>query len=761
VGLYLAQFDSGGTDYIFGLGKGGGAGKFAKKSPATGSSFATTGLTAEFLTSATALSGAHYNNRHYLCNGEDLNVVALSDGTVRRMGMNPPQAAPTAVASTVAQAFQRTASADAAINYGAGVEGWLNTAALIEGTKVTDSGTFAYVTIGKADVYESAKEQTWTFGSYTAVDSRLEVSFRLTTGNVTNNPGDTVGSGGGHAGRFQTRIIVKFSINNGSSYTTIVNTVLDRSMQDVVTIQVPVANATYTGGTAIKVIASAQLLKKGDGHSFRVEEIRMAKGGAASNITTTTGFYYQVTEWDQEATQESGPSPVSAIVTMAANNLVTVTLPTAVQNTRSTHWKIYRTPDGGEAPLQSGFVAQIGIAQATWADSFVRPYNLQAPFTVEIIGVSGAGGTVYNPLHGVPPTCKQFWVHRGRLKGLPADSDRAVAYSEPGYPESWPVVNADNDYPLQEGDRLIAGVSLGDIEVMFCSTTVVVQNDSPSWTDGQFRATVKATLRGAPGAVSQDAIASFTAGGQSRVAWVSYQGIYVTDGHTAERISDDQDWSTFGSATSVLSTARLHWDKHRQCLVFAYDSDGGGNNDRFALIHMAPEHQKANGMPLWTGPHYGTIAAMASGMVSGVHKLWSMSHVAIVYEENNGTTDAASTYSSTQVPLIVKTGRLYGDALAQALGWRDWGAYKARLRHSAAGGSETVSVQWQTGRDSSGVTQTVTQTPSIVSQQANEFYVGIGGEWTEIQLTHTGSANWAILDLTADVQPMGRSGRVA
>jgi hypothetical protein len=147
--------------------------------------------------------------------------------------------------------------------------------------------------------------------------------------------------------------------------------------------------------------------------------------------------------------------------------------------------------------------------------------------------------------------------------------------------------------------------------------------------------------------------------------------------------------------------------------------------------------------------------------VSGIHRIWGGNFTGEIFVEDSGTTDVDQTYSSTQVPLILLTGRLYGDTLAPALSWRDWGAYKARLRHTAAGGAETVSVQWTTGRDGTGTTQVVTKTPSIVSQQANEFYVGLGGEWAEVQLTHTGAASWGILDLTADAQAMGRSGRVA
>lgn len=762
VGLYLAQFDSGGTDLLLSL----SGNVLRKATPGASGSWST--ISGEFTTAATAMSGAHVNNRHYLCNGQDLNVVLKSDGTTRRMGMNPPLEAPTASVSTATQVLTKP-TPQTANNYGAGVEGWLQLAKSVD-TGSDYVSTFGYVTIGKADNYSSAKEQDWFFGGITTTAHRLEVVYRLTTGSVGNNPGVNVGSGGSQGGRFRTQVIIKYTLTGGAPYTDLVNAIYETSMPDAITVQVPLANATYAGN-AIQVRASAQLLTKGDGHSLRIADVRIATGGAASNITTTTnaGLRYLVTEYDANDHHESANSPPSLDVALVANNLVTLTLPTAIQNSRATHWRIYRTPDGAvesttlskDVPLnQFGRIAEIPIGQGTWYDNFDQPYNVQAAFILALVPMSSGVGQIYVAFDAKPPNCRQFFVHRGRLIGI--TGDRALAYSEPAFPESWPSVNSDENFPLQEGDRLICGRSVGDTIIVFCGTTVVTMLDVASWTDGQFRSTVKQTLRGAPGIVGQDAACVFvTAGGAPMAAWVSYQGIYVTDGHTCERISDDRAWASDVTGAN-LSSAVLHWDRDRQCIVFAYDATAAGTNTRWALIHMAPEHRKANGQPKWTGPHYGLIASMASGMVSGTHRLWS-GHTTngIVYLENNGTTDASAAYSSTQVPLIVTTARLYGDSLGQALSWRDWAVYKANLRHTAAGGSETVSVAWTTGRDSSGVTQSVTKTPSIVSQRGDEFYVGLGGEWHEITLTHTGSASWAVLDMRMDAQAMGRSGRVA
>jgi hypothetical protein len=751
-GLYLAQFDSGGTDLLLGLTTVAAAGALYIKVPTLTGTWSA--IASAFTTAAAVnLSGVHYNNRHYLCNGQDINVVLESDGTTRTMGLQPPNVRPTTGVSTAAQVLVRAASGSLTNDY-APAENWQNVAGAV-GAADADAATFSYVTVNKADVTQTAKEQVWTFAANAAAGRRLEVIYRVTTGHIKNNPGEDIGSGGGKRGRFRVRAIITYSTDGVTYGNTLLNAVLRRSMNEVMTLQVPYA----PNSSNLLVKCSLQALAAGDPVQLQIADIRTATGGAAANITTTTGFYYAFTEYDSARNQESSGSPESAIVTMAAQNLVTLTLPSAGQNSRATHWRIYRTPDGGSVPSQLGRIAEIPIAQTAFSDAFDIAFDFQASHIIPLLPMQASSGQEYVALNDPPPQgCKQFFVHRGRIIGI---TGRALAYSEPGLPESWPAVNSDSDFALKEGDTLVVGVSLGDIIVAFCSQTVVTLLDVPSWTDGTFRTTHKSTLPNAPGCVGQDAVAVFTTGSGLLAAWVSPYGIYVTDGHTARRVSDDQAWTTILTQT-VLSTSVLHWDKNRQCLVFAYDVTGSGANDRFALIHMAPEHQKETGLPLWTGPHYGGIASMASGIVGGTPRLWSGAWAAgVVYVEDTGTTDAASSYSGTQVPLIVLTGRLYGDTLAPALSWRDWATYKARLRHTAAGGAETVSAQWTTGRDGTGTTQVVTKTPSIVSQQANEFYVGLGGEWAEVQLTHTGSASWGILDLTADTMAMGRSGRVA
>ena len=744
-GLYLAQFDGGTGDKLLAF-----AGSVIDSgTPGSSGSFTNlvTGL------SGTTFCGVHYNNRHYLCTGADVNRVLETDGSVRAWGMFPPQVRPVGVSAAVTQVLTRpTAETFTVI---ASVEGWANTAAAYD----TDMDTFGYVRVSAAEIYTGAKQHEWhTWGADTNAGRRLAVRFRVTSSHVKGNTGEDIGAGGGRAGRFRVRAIITYSTDGSTYGNTLLSAIYERSMTDAETLQVPIT----VNSNLIKVKASLQVLSTGEPVQLQIADVRIERGGAASNVSTTTGIFGAFTEYDAARDLESGPSPVSAIVTMSAANQITWTLPAAAQNATSTHWRFYMTPDGGTAPSQLGRVATIPIAQTSYVHTFdLFAFDFQAAPIIKLVTTAGTGGTLYWVKDAPPPVLKFVWTHRGRILGINAASTRALAFSEAGFPESWPEINSDNDFPLQEGDSLVCGASVGDVCVVFCSMTVITMLDVASWVDGTFRMTRKSVLTGAPGCVGYKAMTRLDSGGISGAAWVSRHGIYVTDGHTAKRISDDIDW-TQDLPVSSLATAVLHWDRNRQCLVFAYDADGDGLNDRFFLFHMDPAHEKANGMPKVTGPHYASIASMASGIVSGSPLLWS-GHVdsGIVYTEEAGATDASQSYSGTQVPLIVKTGRLYGDNLAPGAMWRDFGMFKGRLRHGNWGGGATMSVQAQTGRDSTGVTQTVTKTVGLANQDADEFFIGVGGEWCEITMTHVAAAQSWVNDLVLDVQVMGRSGRVA
>jgi hypothetical protein len=170
---------------------------------------------------------------------------------------------------------------------------------------------------------------------------------------------------------------------------------------------------------------------------------------------------------------------------------------------------------------------------------------------------------------------------------------------------------------------------------------------------------------------------------------------------------------------------------------------------------MSPEHEKQVGQPKWTGPHYGSIRCLASGRYSGVHRLYS-GHTSdgVVYVEDYGTVDDSSSYSGSQVPLIVTTGKMYE-------GMNLWNVYRGNLRHSNFGASQSCVVGWTAGRDAPNTTQVVNKTVSLTNALGTEFMVARMGEWHQVTITHTGAAQGSIQDIRLKAKAMGDAGRVA
>jgi hypothetical protein len=743
-GVALAQFDDG-TDKVLAL---SGTVLYSATAGATGTfSSLKTGLSSN----ATNLSAAHFEDRWYIADGYDAVQAYDNDSgslAIRDAGMKAPA---TPITATVASGTGTKVNFDAS----ASVTGFTDAANGYDGS----DSTYAYATLSAAGsstlIYRYANAVATTTSSHTLyLRYRIAGAFTESTDSTATGGGGGVGVGGGSAAGWNVTFKVEVSENYTAgtpTWTTKKNETLTAAMPSPANFQVALTDSVDYNDIAVRVTFTYN-----SGTSQAQCQLSQAYfiNAPAATITVTTGFKYAVTEYDQVRGLESEPGAVTAYVGSGTVAKITLTVPSSAENTNTTHLRVYRTTDGGSAPYQLGYIGEVAIGTTTFTDMFTTDKDaVGQPLLLMQKVTSNDGGDLYFPIHVPPPSLKMITAWKGSLVGIDATKKRTLRYSEAALPESWPELNAIEAFPLPEHDSLVTLVPLGDTLLVFAEGAVLRLSDLPRVVNGLFNAAEATAIRGAPGCVGVYAACAFSVAGEARAAWVSPYGIYQTNGDVVSRISDDMDWYADVS-TANLSTAVLHWDAKRQVLIFAYDSDGGGTNDRFMFLHMSPEHRKGAGSPKITGPHYGAINHLASGQVSSVYRLYS-AHVSdgSVYLEDYGTTDASQSYSSTTVPLIVKTGRIYQ-------GHRKWDVVRANLRHTDFGGTETCTVAWSSGLDSSGVTQTTSKTVSLVGQDGEDFFVGLGGDWHEVQITHTGSASGALLDVRADTLAAGKSGKV-
>ena len=738
-GMALCQFDPGGTDKLLAY----AANTVFGATPGLSGSFSPIAGLISLDASATRLATAHAYNKWFVGNGYDRQKVLKSDGTTRRHGMAPPAEAPTCVAGLTTSTTQRPSATSGAsgLNMTSPAKCYDTPGA---GQKITS--TFGYwqqsVIVGSPNVLAFT-----TFGASTAASRKLTVAWSLDASVLVVPP---IGIGGHASFGGSCTMLLEYSTNSGSSWATL-DTVTTDEPTGIRLSSIPISvnsnlvqvRVTYTYAAILQVTA-------------KIYDIRISNG-ATTSISTTTGLFYAVSEVDANNAIESVAGPASDLVTLSVQNIVTITLPAAAINANATHWRVYRTFDGGSTPQTLGRLHDVPIAQTTTYDDFTEFDKDTGPTPLyALLAVTLDGGTVYVPRDGEPPIFQQVTFWKGSLIGVSRVAPRTLAYSFAGRPESFPLLYVIETWPMPEHDTLVAAVGCGDTLIVAGADTMMALDDLPRVTQGIFSNVDIRPLRSQPGCVNQDAIVAFSVAGEPRVAWISHYGLHQTNGTTSSRISLDIDWTgSSGLGDQYAATAILKWDPQLQALIVCYDSNADGVNNFFYYIFMAPEHQKPNGQPKWTGPHYGKIRSMASGIVSGSYIRWS-GHASdgAVYVENTGGTDASQSYSGTIVPILLTSARRYGPE-------REMAVYKASLRHTAFGGGRTLSAAWTSGRDASGQTQTKSSTVSVATQGSTQFLVARQGEWHELSVTDSGATQGGIQDCIYDAMPGARPGRVA
>jgi hypothetical protein len=437
---------------------------------------------------------------------------------------------------------------------------------------------------------------------------------------------------------------------------------------------------------------------------------------------------------------------------------VVLSLPSGRQNENTTDLRIYRTFDGGVAPRDFGLVGEASVDlvnRPVFVDTFREwgQFDVALPKYQMLRVVESDGGEIDYDLNTMPSIWSHINQFQGSLVGVDVTQNRRLWYTPPGTPESSPSCYVFKRFPLDEKDRLIGTLSVGDSLVVLAEAAVMEIRGLPLVQgDAIFNLPQVRKLDGIPGCVSPKAMCVVSIDGISAGAWVSPFGIFVTNGQTASRISDEMNWtSTINQAT--LSTSVLFYDEQRHLLVFTYDSDGDSINDRYILFHVS--QQKPSGFPKWTGPHFGFVNDLSDGVIEGLHRIYSGSNDGNVYLEWNTGLDASNAYSvSGVVPLILKSGRYYQDTDRE-----DYEVFKVSLRHSDFGVGETATVQCVYGRDhNANVSGVVTKSVSIAGHRGTECLIGRSLEWAEFTITHLGSGLGTFTDIRTTAESAGESG---
>jgi len=429
-GTALLQFDSGGTDKVVALSD---RVLYSANLSTTGASGTFTTLKSGLGTLATSLSAAQFNDKQYLALGAE-NLAVKSDGTTHKMGMSAPTGTLTG-AATLGTILIRPSSNGGTYSDPANAYD-------------TDLATYAHTTLSAAAT--STETFSWSGTGDTGSARVLAVKYALSGFPVLPeypSDGDFDDVGGTFDSGFTAKIKFEISENNGSSFTTVLEQTRSQATGELYA-QFDVTDALEINGN-LQLKVSLQYLTGDTNASLFIYDLNVNDGGTGANITVTTGVFYAVSEFDENES-DNGPAIYSAIIGPTAldgtKNSVLLTFPTA-GNTRATHWKIWRTTDGGSIPSGLGLIDTKPIASTTYIDRFAKfDKDTQAlPLYPLLRTLSQQDATsiapIYFPQDSPPRRFVRLRTYEGSLVGLSAEETRKLWYSMAGKPQSWPEIN--------------------------------------------------------------------------------------------------------------------------------------------------------------------------------------------------------------------------------------------------------------------------------------------------------------------------------
>ena len=710
-GIAICQFDEGGTDKLV---ASIGTTLVAATPGATGT-FASlvTGLNS----SATVLTAAQQEDRWFLGNGYDDNLVLMPDGTTRAMGMKAPTEQPTCTpGASVAKVATRPMTNTVITG------GWTNPTLAYDPDATAT--TFSHVTI------PVTPDQNWDHEwSGWLADTSLGRVLRI-------NWGASIQGG----------LIVQFSVSydNGSNWDIIYGANQTPYSEKAATwLEVPVT----TDSQYLKVRARAASQVYDSGSTARIYDIRVELGDAGVN-TTTTGIYYATTEVyaGDGYTLESPPSPLSGIVTLSSQGSVVIARPTLI-NSFATHWRVYRIADGVATTYQNyGMVndGDIGIGSTTWTDPLTIGITVQGTPVIPLVSV---GDTDYFRDEPALPF-KNMIAWKGSICGISRSLPRQWFYSQGGRPESWPRIYVVESFPLDEHDNLVGQMAVGETLVLLCGGAVLALDDVPRVTDGVYDGASARPIKGHPGCVGEYAYTTYSVAGEPRGAWVSPFGVYITNGQTCACISTDLCWEREVNVP-YLGTSVLRWDAKNVILWFEFDLDGDGLNDHEMPFHMAEAHSKGEARPKLGQPTAKATSCMASALIDSAHYRFS-GHPSdgSVYVEEVGTVDEAT---GSEVESVVRSGQVGREMI-------NLGVIKATLSHSDFGTGETGTFTATLYRDSSNSENSREQSIRLDGNRGTTIGIGRAGDLVDVEITYSGPGTGGFGDVSLEVEGHGRSG---
>lgn len=376
-------------------------------------------------------------------------------------------------------------------------------------------------------------------------------------------------------------------------------------------------------------------------------------GGSGTGFILTSGAVIEY--WIEERVYVSGVivkrgSPTLAgILTLTGNGSTDkplITHPTFA-NSDTTHWALFATSTTVAFPIGAE-IAEATAATGTIEDTRTgTDPTLPTGDTFETVNVTLANVRQNVPLHGEPPIFDTAEVFEDSLcvNSTLDGEGNWLWFSFTRQPHAFPTTNI---VYLGDGETLPGHLKvvrqIGQVLVCLLDNQVWIVYQLPHPGDKLFQIErVKSKLAGALGVVGSLAADKFVFADREVVAWVSHEGVVLTDSTGWDYLSDDLDWETLIEPTRIDKTVLIYNPRFFRLEMY-YTPLGGTANTKGIYFHIHPSHHKRTERGIRakvTGPvdiPAGVTCAFAT-ILSGRYETFLGNAAGYLVKTNQGSAD--------------------------------------------------------------------------------------------------------------------------
>lgn len=688
------------------------------------------------VTEGEQLESVHYENKHFLLNGKNVNKVLLSNQTVREHGLKPVAAAPTLV----------TAAGGWAVETGTGWYSYWTT----EYDKANDvesdfigkpavinvPNTTTKVTITRPNrvntsathwrVYRSLK-----LGETTATQSAIDQTNGFPFGNLvatmelkddgTQNSVDDGGAVSSTTARIP-GVLGPFTV-----------TLDGVTWQNNTTSAPTVANFQTVEGNYNRVVNSITSPVLGRYANIAIELGNF--GFTAGNITALpiTGIQVAVT-----AKKAAGNPNLRVAVlgkgasffpglTLTKNNPLTAAFATVTLGTTSDRWggpsgrANFLSPDKDlewtmddmtdgnfrviliASVPSNGDEVQVDRVTVTVSFGGGQQVGTLQPFPA--LTVKPFGVTISTGRNGPPPKSSTGDIFQDSLVVNDVTDESIIRYSWPAKPDAFPTLYFLN-FETKDQDRVTLIKTVGNNMVVGLSSQIYRVQYLPRDTDAEFdRGRAIELIENNHGIVGPMAGCVFSMqDGAQILAYVSRFGLHRTDTYRTTTLTNDLNWESMVDLNNLSRTVIINNPERYELQVY-YVPRGSATPTlltRRIRLSYHPLHIKGDGGLKVSGPDTGVWQSAALAVLrDGSRPLYTGSNTGRVFLENQGS------YST----MTLKSRQMY---LAGAGGeWKYDGLYVHHTLYATSGATSPMNIDTNLDISKQGTSSRVSATKSI------------------------------------------------